>query len=97
MIKKPLHRGTGKKSFLIIEEEMCIVVALQFLGKCVFPFDRRDALSLVETYLTANKNPQTVSQWKAIYWMYLRVWKMTETWACEKKNQDFDQAQSIRY
>ena len=39
-------------------EEKCIVKALQFLGKCSFPFNRRDILSLVETYLTVNKNAQ---------------------------------------
>ncbi|GFY44881.1 uncharacterized protein TNIN_104391 [Trichonephila inaurata madagascariensis] len=41
--KGPSHQGPGRSSYLI-NEEMCIVVALQFLGQCGFPFDRRDVV-----------------------------------------------------
>ncbi|GFY09619.1 putative DD41D transposase [Trichonephila clavipes] len=44
-----------------MKEEMCIVVALQFLGHCGFLFDRRDVINLVETYLTTNKAVQLLS------------------------------------
>ena len=37
---------------------MCIVLALKFLNKSGLSFDRKDVFSLVETYLTANKNVQ---------------------------------------
>ena len=58
VIKQPSHAGPGRKSFLTTDEEKCIVVALQFLGKCGFPFDRRDVLNLVESYLNENPNSQ---------------------------------------
>ncbi|GFY67796.1 uncharacterized protein TNIN_468181 [Trichonephila inaurata madagascariensis] len=47
VVKSPPHQGPGRSSYLINEEEMCIVVALQFLGHCGFPFDRRDVINLV--------------------------------------------------
>ncbi|GFU11725.1 transposable element Tcb1 transposase [Trichonephila clavipes] len=37
---------------------MRIVVALQFLGQCGFPFDRNDVINLDQTYLAINKAAQ---------------------------------------
>ncbi|GBL88777.1 hypothetical protein AVEN_158908-1 [Araneus ventricosus] len=58
VVKSPSHQGPGRTSYLTNEEEICIVVALQFLGQCGFLFDRRDVINIVETYLTANKAAQ---------------------------------------
>ncbi|GFS90171.1 uncharacterized protein TNCV_508311 [Trichonephila clavipes] len=58
VVKNSSHQGPGRSSNLINEEEMCIVVALQFLGHCGFLFDRKDVINLVETYLTTNKAAQ---------------------------------------
>lgn len=34
VVKKPTHRGSGRKSWLTIDEETCIVEALKFLSQC---------------------------------------------------------------
>lgn len=60
IIRKPSRHGQGRSSFLTPAEEKCIVEALQFLEKCGFPFDRKDVLNVVETYLMTNKAAQNI-------------------------------------
>lgn len=52
---KPSHFGPGRTSFLSTQEELCIVEALKFLARCGFPFDCKDLLKLVETYIAHTK------------------------------------------
>ncbi|GFW16000.1 uncharacterized protein TNCV_4432731 [Trichonephila clavipes] len=49
VVKSPSHQEPGRSSYLKNEEEMCVVVALQFLGQCGFLFDRRDVLFLLNS------------------------------------------------
>ncbi|GFU88620.1 uncharacterized protein TNCV_4442971 [Trichonephila clavipes] len=58
VFKSPSHQEQGRSSYLIKEEMCTVVVALQFSEHCGFPFDRRDVINLVETYLTSNKAAQ---------------------------------------
>lgn len=53
-VKTSSHQSQGRSSCLTYEEEKCFVQHLQILGKCGFPFDRKDVLNLVENYLITN-------------------------------------------
>lgn len=55
IVKSPSHQGPGRSPFLSQEEEKCIVQAVKFLSKCGIPFNRKDILNVVETYLLSSK------------------------------------------
>ena len=61
VIKSSTHIGSGRNTFLIEVEEICIVRGIQFTTSCGYPFDSCDLVNRVKVSLNQQTN-QTLFQ-----------------------------------